>query len=258
VREPSSDDKGTDTNPDVKVNIANPTGGYKNTQSTSTDDLLSGFHMGHYSKNQLLSSHSLFNKKSTLTNTYASITPAITASGAQDAHKCVLKSVPAIEIKNNELAVQSKSKHHSSNKPHRSGKTSHYSGAENANGNNSNKFTSVYKLVSNDGRSGEYVRQFQESFRLLTSDLQNSNLIKLAPKKSNEWTLFKNNQNSSDGSGSSTPSRMKPLSVITTTLTTTTISKIRTTTHKNDIEERTIVTENGNTGGGTSLAIVPN
>ena len=245
LREASSNEKGTNTvDNDNKNNNQNLSISSLSDKSTFTDGLLSNYFIGCFSKNQLLSSQSLFKQRSTLTSSYAYICSnnfpheevnnmANCQQTGQSTTTAILSSVPAILIRNNELSNNAKACYQRPQLKSRISKKTINNNEELGNG--STNLNRYYKVVGGGG--GDYAHSLKESFRLLTSDLQNSNAPrthKPTPKKSNEWEL---NINKSDGNGK----KSQPLSVITTMLTTTTISTIKTTTKLNDIEERSKV-----------------
>lgn len=192
-REKGSDEKGTDTSEkSVEIEKQHDTSGCD--KSTSTDGLLSDHLVGYYSKQQLLSSSGLLGK-STLINSYASIT----SEGPNGDSR--LTSLPAIEIKNNEI-VRRKARKPPVMSP---------------------SLEESFRIITSDLKPEGTI-----GTRLLVRHL-------LKPKKTSEWKLFnmtdeKKSQSASDDivlkvTKEEPKKRNKsPLSVITTTLTTTTIS----------------------------------
>lgn len=184
-KEMHSQDKSTNTK-DSKADNKKATS--TTSISTSTEDLLNDYKIGYFSKYQLLSSDTLYNKKTTLKNS------DLTESNEIDLMSC-LSSIPiTINVKNKQEAKIKEN----------------------------NAKTFVYSFnIKNSNSSNPLCSESEISIKiptakarrtLISSDEEDEQLalLKAGPKRSSEWSLFKNQKN-----------LIK--SITTTTTTTTTI-----------------------------------
>ena len=167
----------------------------RTTQSTSTDGLLSEFQLGYFSKQQLLSSQSLFKKKTSLLDSSVSLDPTKYAHNSVPIYINVNTKVdartriPMAKVESFEKIVQE------DNHPNNKTTLSHL------------------KTILSDEEEEKWLR------------------LKMGPKKSSEWSIFKNNR--SENLDTSTkrelifksPTVINISSITTTTTTTTTTTK---------------------------------
>jgi len=185
----------------------------KTTQSTSTDGLLNELQLSYFSKQQLLSSQSLFQKKTSLLDSSVSLEPSKhTYSGGVPIYINVNTKVdartkiPMAKVESFEKNVYEESQ--------------------------PNKVSSSHlKTILSDEEEEKWLR------------------LRMGPKKSSEWSIFKNNRNDNlDTSSKIQPMVKSPtiinISSITTTTTTTTTTTKKSASSSSGIEHTSTQSNN--------------